>query len=183
RATAGNLRRALTSFVGRQAELARTDDALASARLVTLVGPGGAGKTRLAVEVGTRWAARTGDEVWLVELAGVIDPVEVPAAVLATLNRSEGDGGRIDAGLGGAARPLARRLLDELGGRRALVVLDNCEHLLPACAELAVSVLGECPDVVVLTTTREALAVTGEVLVPVGPLPVPPSDVDGSTVG
>jgi predicted ATPase len=181
-AVAGNLRRALTSFVGRQAELARTDEALASARLVTLVGPGGAGKTRLAVEAGTRWAGRTDDEVWLVELAGVTDPAEVPAAVLSTLNRSDGDGGRIDAGLGGVDRPPKRRLLDELRGRSALLVLDNCEHLLAACADVAETVLGECPDVVVLTTTREALAVTGEVLVPVGPLPVPPSDVDGASV-
>jgi predicted ATPase/DNA-binding SARP family transcriptional activator len=182
-AVAGNLRRALTSFVGRQAELARTDEALASARLVTLVGPGGAGKTRLAAEASTRWAGGTGDEVWVAELAGVTDPAEVPAAVLSTLNRSDGDGGRIDAGLGGGDRPPKHRLLDELRGRRALLVLDNCEHLLAACADLAESVLGECADVVVLTTTREALAVTGEVLVPVGPLPVPPSDVDGAAVG
>jgi predicted ATPase/DNA-binding SARP family transcriptional activator len=167
----GNLRAALTSFVGRTGELDRVGLALATARLVTLVGPGGAGKTRLATEVGAGRVLGTGDEVWLVELAGVTEPAEVPAAVLSTLDLG------INAGLAADRSPTGR-LLEELRGRRALLVLDNCEHLLTACAELAVAVLGGCPDVVVLATSREPLAVTGEVLVPVGPLPVPPSDVD-----
>jgi predicted ATPase/DNA-binding SARP family transcriptional activator len=174
-APSGNLRAPLTSFVGRETELARLDAALSQARLVTLVGPGGAGKTRLATEAGRHWTDRTGHPVWLVELAGVTDPGEVAGAVLAALGHREG--GAIGVGRP-QDRPPVERLVEVLRPLTSVLVLDNCEHLLHACAELATAVLGQCPDATVLVTTREPLAVIGEVLLPVGPLAFPVSDVD-----
>jgi predicted ATPase/DNA-binding SARP family transcriptional activator len=165
----GNLRAALTSFVGRDADLSRVTGLLRSGRLVTLVGPGGAGKTRLALESGRALADRFPHGVWLVELAPVRDPAEIPAAVLEALRPS-----RLRLEAAGIPDPGAR-LLTVLAGRELLVVLDNCEHLVDACARLAEDVLGACPGVRVLATSREPLALTGEVLCPVGPLPAPPA--------
>ncbi|MFC4585511.1 AfsR/SARP family transcriptional regulator [Sphaerisporangium corydalis] len=157
----GNLRAPLTSFVGRDAELAQVGDLLATSRLVTLAGPGGVGKTRLATEAAAAWAHRTGEGAWLVELAGVRDPLEITGAVLTALGVREagGDGGR---------------LVGALRDRRLLVVLDNCEHLIDACARIAEDVLGECPGVRVLATSREPLSIAGESIVGVGRLAVPP---------
>jgi predicted ATPase len=132
---------------------------LADARLVTLVGPGGVGKTRLAAELAVGWQARDG--VWLVELAGITDPDEVPAAVGAALG----------------LRPVAAELASQLAGRQLLIVLDNCEHLLDACARLAHELLGDCPGMRILATSREPLTTTGERVYPVAPLPVPPPSV------
>ncbi|OLE26017.1 MAG: hypothetical protein AUG44_14255 [Actinobacteria bacterium 13_1_20CM_3_71_11] len=164
----GNLRAPLTSFVGRDAELRRVAGLLRDARLVTLVGPGGAGKSRLAVEVGRSLAAEAPDGVWLVELAPVRDPDEVPAAVLDALRPARLARDTL------AARDPLDRLVAALAARHQLLILDNCEHLIEACAHLADRLLGACPGVRILATSREPLAMTGEALCPVGPLPVPP---------
>jgi predicted ATPase/DNA-binding SARP family transcriptional activator len=148
-----------TSFVGRELDLAQVRALLADARLVTLVGPGGVGKTRLAAELAAGWQAPDG--VWLAELAGITDPAEVPAAVRAALG----------------LRPAAAELTRQLADQQLLIVLDNCEHLIDACARLAQDVLGRCPGVRILATSREPLTTAGERVYPVAPLPVPPPAV------
>jgi predicted ATPase len=148
----------LTAFVGR-AELDRLTAALRDARLVTLTGPGGAGKTRLAVEA----AARAAGEVGFVELATTTD---VPRAVLAALGlREQG------VLAPGAPADPADRLAAGLADRPLLLVLDNCEHVVTGAARLVRRLLGECAGLRVLATSREALGLTGEWLVPVGALP------------
>ncbi|MDQ7811036.1 BTAD domain-containing putative transcriptional regulator [Amycolatopsis sp. A133] len=148
----------LAGFVGR-AELDRLTAALREARLVTLTGPGGAGKTRLAVEA----AARAAGEVCFVELATT---TEVPRAVLAALGlREQG------VLAPGAPADPADRLAAGLADRPLLLVLDNCEHVVAAAARLVGRLLGECAGLRVLATSREALGLTGETLVPVGALP------------
>jgi predicted ATPase/DNA-binding SARP family transcriptional activator len=154
-----NLPAPATSFVGRERDLTQVRASLAAARLVTLVGPGGVGKTRLAAELAAGWQAPDG--VWLAELAGITDPAEVPAAVCAALGM----------------RPAAAELTSQLAGQRLLIVLDNCEHLLDACARLAHDLLGGCPGVRILATSREPLTTAGERVYPVTPLPVPPPAV------
>ncbi|MGW4345526.1 BTAD domain-containing putative transcriptional regulator [Streptomyces sp. NPDC004690] len=150
----------LTGFVGRDGELARIAALLTApdARLVTLTGPGGAGKTRLAVE-----AARAHPDAYLVELAPLADGARLPYAVLAALGVREG--------LRSTAVDGLDRLCGALEDREALLVLDNCEHLVEDAARFAGLLLGRCPGVRVLATSREALGITGEVLVPVEPLP------------
>ncbi|GAA5068059.1 BTAD domain-containing putative transcriptional regulator [Streptomyces similanensis] len=150
----------LTGFVGRDGELARIAALLTApdARLVTLTGPGGAGKTRLAVE-----AARSHPDACLVELAPLSDGARLPYAILAALGVREG--------LRSTAADGLDRLRDALEERDALLVLDNCEHLVEDAARIAGLLLGHCPGVRVLATSREALGITGEVLVPVEPLP------------
>ncbi|WP_411140564.1 AfsR/SARP family transcriptional regulator [Streptomyces sp. x-80] len=178
----GNLRARLTSFVGRDTDLAALRADLAAHRLVTLLGPGGAGKTRLSQE-GAESAVAAAPEawphgVWLAELAPLDDPQTVPEAVLTAL------GGRETVvrssaveGLRAAADPTAldplARLAELCADRRMLLVLDNCEHLIGAAAALAERLLADCPGVTVLATSREPLAVPGEVLRPVEPLPDP----------
>ncbi|MEU1007357.1 BTAD domain-containing putative transcriptional regulator [Streptomyces sp. NPDC005890] len=154
----------LTRFVGREAELARIDRALAGCRLVTLTGPGGVGKTRLALEAAR---ARTGAGVCLVELAPLADGARIPYAVLAALG--------VRDGFRSPATDALDRLLAALADREVLLVLDNCEHLVEAAARTAALLLGACPGVRVLATSRESLGITGEVLVPVPPLPEEPA--------
>ncbi|MEU6588017.1 BTAD domain-containing putative transcriptional regulator [Streptomyces sp. NPDC046881] len=154
----------LTRFVGRDAELARIDRALAGSRLVTLTGPGGVGKTRLALEAAR---ARTGADVCLVELAPLADGAGIPSAVLAALG--------VRDGFRSPATDALDRLLEALADREVLLVLDNCEHLVEAAARTAALLLGACPGVRVLATSRETLGITGEVLVPVPPLPEEPA--------
>ncbi|WP_433795004.1 AfsR/SARP family transcriptional regulator [Actinoplanes sp. CA-252034] len=173
-----NLPEPLTSFVGRADDLARIDALLAGGRLVTVLGPGGAGKTRLAVEAARRRAGGFRDGVWLVDLASVTEPAKVGAAVVAaaglrgsalfeTANRVWADGrGDVDV------------LADRLYGRRILLVVDNCEHLIDAVAHLVSALLVRCPQLRVLTTSREPLAVDGESLVPLGPLGLPAAGAD-----
>ena len=157
--TPTNLPAPATSFVGRERDLTQVLALLADARLVTLVGPGGVGKTRLAAEVAVGWQAPDG--IWLAELAGITDPAEVPAAVCAALG----------------LRPAAEELTSQLAGRQLLIVLDNCEHLLDACAQLAHDLLGGCTGVRILATSREPLTTPSERVYPVAPLPVPPPAV------
>ncbi|WP_089324959.1 BTAD domain-containing putative transcriptional regulator [Actinomadura meyerae] len=167
-----NLPAQLTSFVGREEELRRVRKMLAHGRLVTLLGPGGAGKTRLAIEA----AAREGGEVRFVDLAPAV-AAEVPKALLGALGLREG--GMLPAP--GEPQPDAlERLVTALEGRRVLLILDNCEHVVAAVAPIARRLLSACPRLRVLATSREALAITGEALRPVPPLELPP---DGAPAG
>ncbi|MET7945397.1 BTAD domain-containing putative transcriptional regulator [Micromonospora sp. NPDC005324] len=156
----------LTTFVGREEELKRVGDLLGDRRLVTLTGPGGAGKTRLAIEA----AGRVDGEVRFVELAGLADGSDVPQAVLSAL-------GLRDAGLRAPAEPgrqTTDRLVEALAERRLLLVLDNCEHVLVDAARLAARLLSACPALRVLATSREPLGLAGEALCPLSGLTVPP---------
>jgi predicted ATPase/DNA-binding SARP family transcriptional activator len=169
-----NVKTALTSFVGRDDEVERIGKLLDEVRLVTLVGPGGAGKTRLATVAVTAILERVPDGVWLAELAPVTDPADVPSAVLdafglrdATLvdrNRPTGSVSR---------RDVTSRLIEVLSGRNTVLVLDNCEHVLDAAARLADDLLAQCPELRIVTTSREPLGIVGESLVAVPPLPQP----------
>jgi len=155
---AGNLRQTLTSFVGREEDLARLVESVRSWRLVTLIGPGGVGKTRLAVEAAATLRAEVADGVWLVELGGVRDPDDVAPAVAATLQANS---------LEGTAGSTLELVVGHLRGRSLVVVLDNCEHLAGAAAVLADTLVGELPGLRVIATSREPLGVPGEVLFPV----------------
>ncbi|HEX5493627.1 MAG TPA: BTAD domain-containing putative transcriptional regulator, partial [Mycobacteriales bacterium] len=178
---ATNLRAQLTSFVGRDTEMARIGTLLAEARLVTLVGPGGAGKTRLATESAARLDRPPADGVWLVELAPVADPADLPHAVADALGVRETAllAGRRDPVPVGPADP-TDVLVRALAGRALLVVLDNCEHLVDAAARLVDALLAGCPQVRVLATSREPLGITGEMLYPVPPLVGPPEHTDAA---
>ncbi len=165
RIQSGNLPAEATTFVGRRRELGEIRKKLTTARLVSLVGPGGVGKTRLAVRVGTDLARGFADGAWLVELGEVSEAALVPDAVLAALDLRDQ----------AAAKPM-EILAAHLRARRLLLVLDNCEHLLEAAAQLVNEILRAAPDVRVITTTREPLQVPGEYVVPVPPLELPPMD-------
>ena len=162
-----NLPTSSTSFVGRHRELAELGRMLERTRLLTLTGPGGAGKTRLAIELAhvqlanSRWA----DGVWLVELAGVTQADGVPSAV----------GGALELALEGN-RPWIPALVDQLAGRALLLILDNCEHVLDAVVPLATALLARCPDLVILATTREPLGHPGEIAWRVPSLELPGDD-------
>jgi len=156
---------ALTSFVGRAGPVREVTGLLDRDRLVTVTGPGGVGKTRLAGQVAGQVAGRFADGVWLVELAPVRDPVLVSAVVAAALGVREQPGLPAAAAL---ARVLARRQL--------LLVLDNCEHVIGAAAELCAGLLAACDEVRVLATSREPLRVAGEARYRLGPLALPDPD-------
>jgi predicted ATPase/DNA-binding CsgD family transcriptional regulator len=164
---------ALTSFVGRAAVVDQIAGQLGQYRLVTVTGPGGAGKTRLASEVAKQVAGRFADGVWLAELAAVRDPAQVAAAVAAALGIRE---------LPSAAA--ADALAHALARRQLLLVLDNCEHVIGAAAELCGRLLLGADDVRVLATSREALRIAGEARYRLAPLTLPdpdnPADPDGS---
>ncbi|WP_344518309.1 AfsR family transcriptional regulator, partial [Streptomyces rectiviolaceus] len=174
----GNLRARLTSFVGREGDIEAIRGDLARARLVTLLGPGGAGKTRLSQEAAEAYASGVPDGVWLAELAPVEDPDAVPEAVLTALGARE-------TVLRGAGAEEMRavsewhgddpvvRLTEHCAPRRMLLILDNCEHVIDAAARLADRLLAHCPGLTVLATSREPLGVPGELLRPVEPLPEP----------
>ena len=153
---------ALTSFVGRAQATADIAAQLAEYRLVTLTGPGGAGKTRLAGEVAKQVAGRFADGVWLAELAAVRDPAQVPATVAAAL-------GIHDLPVVAAADALARAL----ARRQLLLVLDNCEQVIGAAAEVCGRLLLGADDVRVLATSRESLRIAGEARYRLGPLTLP----------
>src|SRR2546427_12280461 len=148
---AENLPANLTSFVGREREIAEVTRLLADARLVTLTGTGGCGKSRLAVEVARGLQGDFPDGVWAVELAALSEATLVPHAAGAVL-----------AGPQHPGTPMAARLGKALRAKTILLVLDNCEHLRAACAHLADALLRECPGLRILTTSREPLGVPGE---------------------
>ncbi|MEU1508275.1 BTAD domain-containing putative transcriptional regulator [Kitasatospora sp. NPDC005748] len=175
---AGNLRGRLTSFVGREDDLGALRTALAGSRLVTLTGPGGSGKTRLSIEAGRveQAAGHWPDGVWLAELAPLESPLAVPAAVVSALGLRETllhTGSLVAEALESRAEDPLRRLVEYCGHRRMLLVLDNCEHLIQAAADLTDQLLAECPGLTVLATSREPLGVPGESVLPVEPLPDP----------
>ncbi|MFE3932609.1 ATP-binding protein, partial [Streptomyces goshikiensis] len=170
KAAPGPLPARLTSFVGRDAELGGLARQLDRGRLVTIVGPGGAGKTRLSCEAATRDRAHARGRVWFVPLAGVSAPDQLADAVLGALSST--DGGLYDAAQGQRATPV-ERMAGLFGSGDALLLLDNCEHLVEAAAELAAELLDQLPELRILATSREALAITGEALCHLGPLDVP----------
>ncbi|MFL6110308.1 MAG: BTAD domain-containing putative transcriptional regulator [Catenulispora sp.] len=171
-----NLKARLTSFVGRDEELTRIGKLLDASRLVTLVGPGGAGKTRLAGEAAQRALDRFPDGGWLVELAPVTDPGEVAQAVHSALGPRETRvviGNNSPAATAAMMRGAVGHLIEALAEKRILLILDNCEHLIGAAADLAETLLGHAPGLRVLATSREPLAIDGESLFPVPPLALP----------
>jgi predicted ATPase len=147
-----NLAVPITSFIGRGGELAAVRQRLTAARMVTLIGAGGVGKTRLALRVAEEALDDYPDGVWLAELAPLVDATLVPYVVAAAV------GVREQAGVS-----IVQSLKQVLHLRRILLVLDNCEHLAQACAELAEDLLGACPDLQILATSREPLGTNGEV--------------------
>jgi predicted ATPase len=157
-----NLPLELSSFVGREKELAEVKRLLENTRLLTLTGSGGCGKTRLALAAAGELVEDFEDGVWLVDLAPLADPSLVPQAVASSLGVREQPG-----------RSPTETLSDYLGSKKVLLVLDNCEHLIQACAELSEALLRSCPELWVLATSREALSLTGEVAWPVPSLSLP----------
>jgi predicted ATPase/DNA-binding SARP family transcriptional activator/DNA-binding CsgD family transcriptional regulator len=157
-----NLPNPRTSFVGREREMIGVKRSLAMTGVLNLTGAGGCGKTRLALEVAKDLVGAYPDGVWLVELAPLSDPALVPQAVAAALGVREQPG-----------RPLTETLSSHLGSKRTLLVLDNCEHLIYACARLVDALLNSCSGLRVLATSREALGVLGETNWPLSPLSLP----------
>ncbi|HJU98789.1 MAG TPA: LuxR C-terminal-related transcriptional regulator [Jiangellaceae bacterium] len=158
---AGSLPVERTSFVGRRTEINRVRQLLSGARLVTLVGPGGVGKTRLAIRVAGRMRHLAPAGVCFVDLALVRDPALLPQQLAASLDLRDS-----------STRWLVASIAEVLGTRRMLVVLDNCEHVRDACAILVDALLSECPNLRVLATSRRPLDVAGEVRFVVPPLPI-----------
>jgi predicted ATPase/DNA-binding SARP family transcriptional activator len=178
-AAQGNLRARLTTFVGREAELRALRADMAAGRLITLTGPGGSGKTRLAQQAAeaTLTAAAFPDGTWLAELAPLDQPAAVPGAVLTALGRRDTHvfAAGMEARTGAVHEPAdaTARILEHCRRRRLLLVLDNCEHVIGGAAALADTLLAACPGVTILATSREPLLVPGEAVRPVEPLPPP----------
>jgi predicted ATPase/class 3 adenylate cyclase/DNA-binding CsgD family transcriptional regulator len=164
--TPTNLPNYTDSFVGRVAELAELDALVDVERLVTIVGPGGGGKTRLAHRLGVQRADRHPDGVWWLDLVTVSDPVLLAASLSQVLGLPDD---RID--------PI-QSLTGRLGARRCLVILDNCEHMIPEVADLAFAIIATCPNVHLLVTSRASLSVAGEFVWTIPPLALPDDAVD-----
>ena len=188
----GNLPAEVSSFVGRDADVRAVADLIRAHRLVTLIGPGGSGKTRLSTQVGATAAGPTTeragpaterkDGVWRVELAPVSDPAEVPQAILTALRlRSQVALGRpVRGAVSDSVDPLTR-LADAIAGKEMLLILDNCEHLIGTAAAVADVLLRAAPGLRLLATSREPLGIPGERLFPVEPLALPPTGADAAT--
>jgi predicted ATPase/DNA-binding SARP family transcriptional activator len=172
--TAHNLVLPLTSFIGRKREVSEIQQCLVgrtgACRLLTLTGPGGCGKTRLALEVAAELVGTFADGVWWVELASLADPALIPASVAVALGLRDTGG-----------QPATTQLLEFLLSRTLLLVLDNCEHLVTACARLSETLLQTCPHLRILCTSREALQIAGETSWPVPALTLPDPQVLGHT--
>lgn len=170
----GNLRAPLTSFVGRHEALGQVRQFIRSWRLVTLTGPGGTGKTRLALEAVGAAELPLPDGVWVVELAPVSEPDRVAGAILQALDvRAQPSPTMQATPAPGTVRPAVERLLQYLQQKQLLLVLDNCEHLVDAVAELAEALLRDCGQLRIVTTSREPLGVPGEMQLPVPPMRYP----------
>jgi predicted ATPase/class 3 adenylate cyclase len=162
-----NLPAQSATFVGREAEVAELRQRVESARLVTLTGAGGTGKTRLALQVAAELLDGSGDGVWLVELA----PVTQHEVVASTINEALGITSQ-------PGRPALETLVDALAPQRILIVLDNCEHVIGECAKIAETILQRCHQVHLMTTSREPLGISGETIYRVPSLSLPESDDD-----
>jgi len=170
-ALANNLPQQASRFIGRRRELDHVRSLVESSRVLTLTGPGGSGKTRLALQVAADLLDGSGDGVWLVELAGVADQAGVAPAIAETLHVSVQQG-----------RPLMDSVVDALAPQRMLIVLDNCEHLVEACADVVDALVRRTPGVQLLCTSREPLGVAGEAIYRVPPLSLP-DDTDQELAG
>ena len=157
-----NLPAQMTSFIGREKEREEIKQTLSTHRLVTLTGSGGAGKSRLSLQVGMECLHDFSDGVWLIELAPVTDSALVPQALLSTFNLRED-----------RHRSVLDVLVDYLHARAILLILDNCEHLIEACAQISTSLLQACPKLRILASSREALGIAGEVTYRVPSLGLP----------
>ena len=146
-----NLPPELTSFIGRERELEETRKLLRNARLLTLIGPGGTGKTRLSIQLAADQLVEFKDGVWLVELASLSDPAFILSTIASVLELHEVPG-----------IPLLNIVVDYLRARQLLLILDNCEHLLEACARVVATLLANCPKLRILATSRESLGLPGE---------------------
>jgi predicted ATPase/DNA-binding SARP family transcriptional activator len=167
----GNLVPAITTFVGREHDVAGLVDLLTRARIVTLVGVGGVGKSRLAVRLAETVASAFPDGIWVVELARITTPDAVPHAVAAVLGTTSRAGDEV-----------AAVLVDALRARRLLLIVDNCEHVLTAAAALIETLARRCPRITIVATSRERLGVAGEHVWPLLPLPVPAPAASGDEV-
>ncbi len=172
--TQSNLPNPVTTFIGRWSETEQVIDLLAKSRLLTLTGAGGCGKTRLALHVSSRLHARYPDGVWLIELAAITDPGLVPQAVATVANIQAHSGSTI-----------TETLCSELKSKKLLLVIDNCEHLIAACAGMAAELLRCCPQVSIIATSREKLGIAGEQTyrVPALTLPDPGAKLNIATAG
>ncbi|MEY9941597.1 BTAD domain-containing putative transcriptional regulator [Streptacidiphilus sp. MAP5-3] len=172
-----NLRAELTSYVGKDADVVAVRELLGGHRLTTLIGPGGSGKTRLAGETARTMLGELPDGAWLVELAPIGPDGDVAQATLSGL-------GLRDTLLGDTpnAADLTERLITAIREREALLILDNCEHVIEPAAVFAHRVLGECRRLRILATSREPLGITGEALFPVEPLALPDADADAAEI-
>ena len=166
-----NLRAELSSFVGRDADRQRIVDLLDRSRLVTVLGPGGVGKTRLATHTAAECRSRYPDGVWLVELASITDPSGILPALLTAVGARTAR--FIERGENVPPADPFERLISQLEQDRALLLVDNCEHLIDAVAGVVEEILVRCDQVSVLTTSREPLNIPGEVLAPIQPLALP----------
>jgi predicted ATPase/class 3 adenylate cyclase len=168
-----NLPSVVSAFVGRDAELARVRTLVRDTRLVTLTGAGGSGKTRLALQVAaellgaTGSAGSTADGVWFIDLAPITDGAQIPVTVAAVLELPDHSGPGV-----------ADAVVDALSGQEALLVLDNCEHLIDAAAKFCEQVIRSCPQVHLLTTSREPLGIDGERVYRVPSLSLPPAEAE-----
>jgi predicted ATPase/DNA-binding SARP family transcriptional activator len=180
-----NLRAERTGLIGRDEDLAQVGKLLSAHRMTTLTGAGGAGKTRLATAAARAKLDAMPDGVWLVELAPVTDPADVAPAMLDALGLRQAALARTRSRI--IATPeesddAADRLVAALADKQALLVLDNCEHLIGAAAALADRVLSSCPRVTLMATSREPLSIGGEMLCPVQPLALPPEAADPALI-
>lgn len=157
-----NLPVQLTSFIGRAQEIAEVKRLLATTRMLTLTGMGGAGKTRLALQIAAEVLDEYSDGVWLIELAPISDPALVPQQIASVLGLRDESGRLLIVALG-----------DYFGGKKTLLVLDNCEHLIDSAARTAEALLRACPNVKIVATSREALGIAGELAWSVPPLTLP----------
>ena len=157
-----NLPAQLTSFVGREKELADIQKLLSDTHILTLIGPGGTGKTRLSIQAASALLDRFPDGLWLVELAPILDPLLVPRITAMTMGLRDKP-----------QRPVIDMLCDYLREKKMLIILDNCEHLVDACAHMADRILHAAPDVRILASSREALGIGGEVTYRVPSLGLP----------
>jgi predicted ATPase/DNA-binding XRE family transcriptional regulator len=162
-----NLPSSITSFIGREKEQGEVIDLLRKNRLVTLAGAGGIGKTRLAIQVGHQLLSTYPDGVWFIPLDSLSDPTRVPQTVAATFDIREGP-----------SQPIIETLKNVFRQKTLLLIIDNCEHLLSACAQLIKTLLTYCPNLRVLTTSRELLKVEGEAIYYLPPLSTPERSSD-----